>query len=140
MVIFPFLSNVICIYSSCLCVLTRYSETGHWVTQDEAYAAVKSSSGGAKVPLVNKAVASSEAGPSIGKPPGRVVTALLNPKRAVKGAASSVANVNNKRKRVDEKPKKVSAEERAALKAREAARKRVEDREKSLLGLYNRPF
>uniref|UniRef100_A0A1J3EI62 WW domain-binding protein 4 n=1 Tax=Noccaea caerulescens TaxID=107243 RepID=A0A1J3EI62_NOCCA len=119
-----------------------YSDSiGHWVTQDEAYAAAgKSSSGGTKVPLVTKAVASSKAGPSIGKPPGRVVTALLNPKRAVKGAASSVDVGNNKRKRVDEKPKKVSAEERAALKAREAARKRVEDREKSLLGLYNRPF
>ncbi|VYS48596.1 unnamed protein product [Arabidopsis thaliana] len=117
-----------------------YSDSiGHWVTQDEAYAAVKTSSG-TKVPLVKKSVSSSGAGPSVGKPPGRLVTASLNPKRAVKGAASSVDLGNNKRKRQDEKPKKVSAEEKAALKAREAARKRVEDREKPLLGLYNRPF
>ncbi|CAH2036251.1 unnamed protein product [Thlaspi arvense] len=119
-----------------------YSDSiGHWVTQDEAYAAVKSSSDkGAKVPLIKKPVPSSEAGPSMAKPPGRLVTASLNPKRTVKGAASSVDIGNNKRKRLDEKPKKVSAEEKAALKAREAARKRVEDREKPLLGLYNRPF
>ncbi|CAL9218280.1 unnamed protein product [Arabidopsis halleri] len=117
-----------------------YSDSiGHWVTQDEAYAAVKTSSG-TKVPLVKKPILSSEAGPSVVKPPGRLVTASLNPKRAVKGAPSSVDLGNNKRKRQDEKPKKVSAEEKAALKAREAARKRVEDREKPLLGLYNRPF
>ncbi|ESQ30525.1 hypothetical protein EUTSA_v10011741mg [Eutrema salsugineum] len=119
-----------------------YSDSiGHWVTQDEAYAAVKTSSDkGTKVPPVKKPVPSSEAGPSMAKAPGRVVSASLNPKRTVKGAASSVDIGNNKRKRQDEKPKKVSAEERAALKAREAARKRVEDREKPLLGLYNRPF
>lgn len=111
------------------------------MTQDEAYAAVKSSSDkDTKVPLVKKPVTSLEAGPSTAKPPGRVVSATLNPKRNVKGAASSVEIGNNKRKRIDEKPKKVSAEEKAALRAREAARKRVEDREKSLLGLYNRPF
>ncbi|KAG2242051.1 hypothetical protein Bca52824_096107 [Brassica carinata] len=99
---------------------------GRWVTQDEAYAAVKTSSDkDTKVPLVKS----------------QVVSATLNPKRNVKGAASSVEIGNNKRKRIDDKPKKVvSAEEKAALRAREAARKRVEDREKSLLGLYNRPF
>ncbi|XP_010500503.1 PREDICTED: zinc finger protein ZOP1 isoform X1 [Camelina sativa] len=115
---------------------------GHWVTQDEAYAAVKTSSDkGTKVPLVKKPmVPFSEAGPSLVKPPGRLVSASLNPKRAVKGAPSSVDIGNNKRKRQDEKPKKVSAEEKAALRAREAARKRVEEREKPLLGLYNRPF
>ncbi|KAL4588749.1 hypothetical protein LXL04_001644 [Taraxacum kok-saghyz] len=42
----------------------------------------------------------------------------------------------NKRKRPDSKPKVVSEEEAAALKAREAARKRVQEREKSSLGLY----
>lgn len=113
------------------------------MTQDEAYAAVKTSSDkDTKVPLVKKPVLSSEAGPSVAKPPGRVVSATLNPKRNVKGAASSVEiGNNNKRKRIDDKPKKaVSAEEKAALRAREAARKRVENREKSLLGLYNRPF
>jgi WW domain-binding protein 4 len=54
--------------------------------------------------------------------------------RNTKGAASSIAI--NKRKREDGKPKKMSKEEEEALKAREAARKRVEDREKPLLGLY----
>ncbi|GKD23130.1 zinc finger protein ZOP1, partial [Tanacetum coccineum] len=43
----------------------------------------------------------------------------------------------NKRKRPENKSKAVSEEEVAALKAREAARKRVEDREKTFLGLYN---
>ncbi|KAJ4917591.1 C2H2 and C2HC zinc fingers superfamily protein [Raphanus sativus] len=120
-----------------------YSDSiGRWVTQEEAYAAFKTSSDkDTKMPLVKKPVPSSEAGPSVAKLPGRVVSATLNPKRNVKGAASSVEiGNNNKRKRIDERPKKVSAEEKAALRAREAARKRVEDREKSLLGLYNRPF
>jgi WW domain-binding protein 4 len=54
--------------------------------------------------------------------------------RNTKGASSSIAV--NKRKRQYAKPKKMSKEEEEALKAREAARKRVEDREKSLLGLY----
>ena len=54
--------------------------------------------------------------------------------RSIKGAPSSLAV---KRKRQDEKPKAMSKEEVVALKAREAARKRVEEREKTLLGLYN---
>ncbi|KAK1277023.1 hypothetical protein QJS04_geneDACA019611 [Acorus gramineus] len=58
----------------------------------------------------------------------------LNPMRTIKGAPSSIAV--KKRKRVDEKPKVVSKEEAAALKAREAARKRMEEREKPMLGLY----
>ncbi|KAI8018466.1 Zinc finger protein ZOP1 [Camellia lanceoleosa] len=66
--------------------------------------------------------------------PGLVVSAPLNPKRSIKGASSSLTV--NKRKRQDEKPKVLSEEEAAALKKREAARKRVEEREKSLLGLY----
>lgn len=53
----------------------------------------------------------------------------------VKGAPSSIAV--NKRKRPDGRPKVVSKEEAEALKAREAAKKRVEEREKSMLGLYN---
>ena len=44
--------------------------------------------------------------------------------------------IEDKRKREDKKPKVISKEEEAALKAREAARKRVEDREKPLMGLY----
>ncbi|XP_077213279.1 C2H2 and C2HC zinc fingers superfamily protein [Tasmannia lanceolata] len=67
-------------------------------------------------------------------PPGLVVSASLNPMRSIKGAQSSVAV--NKRKREDGKPKVVSKEEADALKAREAAKKRVEEREKHLLGLY----
>ena len=54
--------------------------------------------------------------------------------RSIKGTPSSVAI--GKRKRQDEKPKVISKEEAAALKAREAAKKRVEEREKPLLGLY----
>ncbi|KAK9166773.1 hypothetical protein Scep_001964 [Stephania cephalantha] len=72
-----------------------------------------------------------------GPPPGLVVKESVNPMRAVKGAPSSIA-LNNKRKRDDEKKqaKVVSKEEADALKAREAAKKRVEEREKMLLGLY----
>ncbi|KAE8721781.1 pentatricopeptide repeat-containing protein [Hibiscus syriacus] len=59
--------------------------------------------------------------------PGLVLSATLNPMRSVKGAQSSVAV---KRKRQDEKQlKAVSKEEAAALKAREAAKKTVEERE-----------
>uniref|UniRef100_A0A803N8C3 OCRE domain-containing protein n=1 Tax=Chenopodium quinoa TaxID=63459 RepID=A0A803N8C3_CHEQI len=47
----------------------------------------------------------------------------------------AVSTSVGKRKR-PEKPKAVFAEEAAALRAREAARKRVEDREKNMLGLY----
>nr|QIA97570.1 nucleic acid-binding protein [Chionochloa pallens] len=54
--------------------------------------------------------------------------------RPIKGTPSAAAV--NKRKREDSKPKVVSKEEEADLKAREAARKRVEDREKPLMGLY----
>ena len=57
--------------------------------------------------------------------------------RSIKGTPSSVAI--GKRKRRDEKLKVISKEEAAALKAREAAKKRVEEMEKLLLGLY-RPF
>ncbi|KAK9162990.1 hypothetical protein Syun_003892 [Stephania yunnanensis] len=71
-----------------------------------------------------------------GPPPGLVVKESVNPMRAVRGAPSSIA-LNNKRKRDDEKQAKVvSKEEADALKAREAAKKRVEEREKMLLGLY----
>jgi WW domain-binding protein 4 len=54
--------------------------------------------------------------------------------RHVKGAPTAISV--NKRKGEDKKPKVVSKEEEAALKAREAARKRVDDREKPLMGLY----
>ncbi|XP_039025025.1 zinc finger protein ZOP1-like [Hibiscus syriacus] len=123
-----------------------YSDAiGRWVTQEEAYAKVQASSntksGG---PIFKKPFSTSGAGAaadsrSVAKSqndtaPGPVLSATLNPMRSVKGAQSSVAV---KRKRQDEKKlKAVSKEEAAALKAREAAKKRVEEREKPLLGLY----
>ncbi|CAK9150789.1 unnamed protein product [Ilex paraguariensis] len=118
---------------------------GKWVTQEEALVAFQASSDSIKKrPILKKPLSASEAGPASenrsaaqtqsGPPPGRVVSASLNPMRSVKGAPSSLTA--NKRKRQDAKPKVVTEEEAAALKAREAARKRVEKREKPLLGLY----
>ncbi|KAL3538896.1 hypothetical protein ACH5RR_002262 [Cinchona calisaya] len=122
-----------------------YTEAlGKWVAQEEALASIRVPSGSQKkIPL--KKPSSSEAGLSgldnkgavtsqSAPPPGPVVSAALNPMRTAKGAPSKFAV--NKRKRQDDKPKVLSPEEAAALKAREAARKRVEEREKSLLGLY----
>lgn len=126
-----------------------YSDAiGNWVTQEEAYAAIPASSdskhrptmkhpfpafGGGSI-VENKDSAKSQNGPARGP----VVSSSLNPMRSVKGAPSSLAI--GKRKREDNKLKKmakpVSKEEVAAIKAREAARKRVEEREKQLLGLY----
>ncbi|XP_059647756.1 zinc finger protein ZOP1 [Cornus florida] len=116
---------------------------GKWVTQEEAIAAsrvssksmqgktsFKKPSSGPGPALETKSDAKCQSGP----PPGRVVSASPNPMRSVKGAPSSLAV--NKRKRQDVKPKALSEEESAALKARDAARKRVEEREKPLLGLY----
>lgn len=120
---------------------------GKWVTQEEALAASQESSESirkksimGKPPLAtaNKPITESKSA-SISQtapPPGRVVSTPLNPMRSIKGAPSSVTV--SKRKRADEKPQAVSEEEAAAMKAREAARKRVEKREKPLLGLYKR--
>ncbi|KAH6772648.1 C2H2 and C2HC zinc fingers superfamily protein [Perilla frutescens var. hirtella] len=109
---------------------------GKWVPQEEALKAFQDSSGSiqkrpslGKPPSASKSGSTSDSGP----PPGRLVSTPLNPMRSVKGATSSVAV---KRKRSDGKPKAVSKEEAAALKAREAARKRVEEREKPMHGLY----
>ncbi|KAA3482384.1 zinc finger protein ZOP1 [Gossypium australe] len=118
--------------------------TGRWVTQEEAYSKVQASSNTkSRDPILKKPFPTSGTGPvadskSVAKcqnktAPGPVISATLNPMRSVKGASSSLAV---KRKRQDEKPKAVSKEEVAALKAREAAKKRVEEREKPLLGLY----
>ncbi|XP_021773488.1 zinc finger protein ZOP1-like [Chenopodium quinoa] len=111
-------------------------DLGNWVTQEEAFAAAKKSAGTKqKVPL-KKPLAASTSGQPVEKKEGAprpVVSGSINPTRSVKGAQSSLAV--GKRKR-PEKPKAVSAEEVAALRAREAARKRVEDREKNMLGLY----
>ncbi|KAL9415084.1 hypothetical protein AB3S75_043371 [Citrus x aurantiifolia] len=127
-----------------------YSDAiGNWVTQEEAYAAIPASSGSKHRPTMkhpfpafgggsiveNKDSAKSQNGPARGS----VVSSSLNPMRSVKGAPSSLAV--GKRKREDNKLKKmakpVSKEEAAAIKAREAAKKRVEEREKQLLGLYH---
>jgi WW domain-binding protein 4 len=91
---------------------------------------VQSSTSQAKPPGKSEVISSIKGGPA----PGLVVTKPLNPMRPVKGAPTGVAA--NKRKREDKKPKVVSKEEEAALRAREAARKRVDDREKPLMGLY----
>ncbi|XP_059314073.1 zinc finger protein ZOP1 isoform X2 [Lycium ferocissimum] len=117
---------------------------GRWVTQEEALAATQvSSTSVSKIPLAKAPVSTMGAGSSenksaeaaqSGPPPGRVVSTPQNPTRSVKGKPSSL--MVNKRKRENEKPKAVTEEESAARKAREAARKRVEEREKSLLGLY----
>ncbi|XP_009801392.1 zinc finger protein ZOP1-like isoform X1 [Nicotiana tabacum] len=117
---------------------------GRWVTQEEALAATQVSSTSApKKPLGKAPVSMMSAGssenksteaPQSGPPPGRVVSTPPNPMRSVKGKPSSLTV--SKRKRENEKPKVVTEEEAAARKAREAAKKRVEEREKSLLGLY----
>lgn len=118
--------------------------TGKWVTQEEAYASTPvSADPKSKAPIVGKPVSLSKESQATekddnsmlkkGPPPGPVVSGK-NPVRSAKGAAPSSVAV--KRKRQDEKPKIISKEEQAALKAREAAKKRVEEREKSLLGLY----
>ncbi|PHT42013.1 hypothetical protein CQW23_20867, partial [Capsicum baccatum] len=117
---------------------------GRWVTQEEALAATQvSSTSISKKPLAKAPVSTMGAGssenktkesPQNGPPPGHVVSTPPNPMRSVKGKPSSL--MVNKRKRENEKPKAVTEEEAAARKAREAARKRVEEREKSLLGLY----
>lgn len=126
--------------------LLRGNATGKWVTREEAYSKVQTSSNHQSVgPSIKKPFPSSGSATvadtkSAAKSqnetaPGPVLSASLNPMRSVKGASSSVAV---KRKRQDEKkPKAISKEEEAALKAREAAKKRVERREKPLLGLYN---
>lgn len=112
--------------------------TGKWVTQEEALAASQVSSDSIKrKPIFKKPSSATEAGPASqsGAPSEQLVSRSVNPmKKSVKGAPSSLTV--NKRKRKDEKPKVVSEEEASALKAREAARKRVEAREKPLLGLY----
>ncbi|KAL3722420.1 hypothetical protein ACJRO7_034746 [Eucalyptus globulus] len=123
-----------------------YSESiGNWVPQEEAYKAVQTSGNPKRgKPISGKLASSSkgtqDSGGGMAKPqnapaPGPVVSKSLNPMRSVKGAASSLAV--NKRKRQHEKPKAISKEEEAALKAREAAKRRVEEREKPLLGLYS---
>ncbi|XP_038718509.1 zinc finger protein ZOP1-like isoform X2 [Tripterygium wilfordii] len=121
------------------------NEEGKWVTQEEAYAStVVLPDSRRKESTLKKPTSTSEAssvnakkGPAGNGPaPGPVVAASLNPMRSVKGVPSSFAVNKRKRQDVKVKPKTISEEEKAALKAREAANKRVENREKPLLGLY----
>ena len=117
------------------------------MTQEEAYASPHFTSNARhNGPTVKKSLSTSQSKSdenkgnkfNNGSSPGPVVTTSLNPKRNVKAAPSSLAV--GKRKRPGEKSKVISDEEKAALKAREAARKRVQEREKPLLGLYNKPY
>ncbi|KAL1363751.1 hypothetical protein AAHE18_03G169000 [Arachis hypogaea] len=127
-----------------------YSDAiGKWVTQEEAYASPQFSSNAGISGSNSKSLSTSQSksiekktenksqnGPS----PGPIVSSSLNPKRNVKGAPSSLTVGKRKRPEEKSKAKVISEEEKAALKAREAARKRVEEREKSLLGLYGKPY
>jgi len=112
---------------------------GKWVTQEEAYKSVETWNTNVAQSSTSQTKPSGGGGPGSsikgGPAPGLVVTKPLNPMRPMKGAPSGMAAAN-KRKREDKKPKVVSKEEEAALRAREAARKRVDDREKPLMGLY----
>lgn len=97
------------------------SSLGKWVTQEVAFPS-------SRLPKADTAKLKGDKAPSL------VVSSSLNPMRSVKGSPSSIAV--NKRKREGDKTKVISKEETEALKAREAARKRVDDREKPMLGLY----
>lgn len=109
------------------------SSLGKWVAQEVAFPSSKVPKANASS-LKSSAVDERSAMLKGDKAPGLAVSSLLNPMRSVKGAPSSIAV--NKRKRGGDKPKTISREETEALKAREAARKRVEEREKPMLGLY----
>lgn len=140
-----------CIYSTNIIELIAYLlneiSTGKWVTHDEAYASPHfASNAGRNVPSAKKGMTTSQS-KSVenkvnkhdnGPLPGPVVRASLNPMRNAKAAPSSLSV--GKRKRPNERSKVISEEEKEALKAREAARKRVEQREKPLLGLYSKPY
>ena len=129
--------------------LLRGISTGKWVTQEEAYASPHfSSNAGNRGSIVKKPLSASESKsvestvankPQNGAARRPVVSNSLNPMRSAKGSAPSSLAVG-KRKRPNEKSKVVSEEEKAALKAQEAVRKRVEERKKPLLGLYSKPY
>ncbi|XP_028765867.1 zinc finger protein ZOP1-like [Neltuma alba] len=127
-----------------------YSDAiGKWVTQEEAYASPHfSSNSGHNGPTVKKPTSASQSKSvedkcasksQSGPAPGPVLSTAVNPMRSTKAAPSSLA-VGKRKRAPDAKSKVMSKEEKAALKAREAARKRVEEREKPLLGLYSKPY
>ncbi|KAL5992691.1 hypothetical protein ACLOJK_013610 [Asimina triloba] len=123
-----------------------FGKPGKWVKQEEAFASSQVSAAdsqnhsepkssrprdqplAAPKPIIEgKDVVKLQSGPA----PGLVLSVSQHPLRPTKRAPSSISV--NKRKRDDGKPKVVSKEEAAALREREAAKKRVEEREKSLL-------
>ncbi|KAJ6795111.1 zinc finger protein ZOP1 [Iris pallida] len=109
------------------------SDIGKWITEEESLKSCKFSRWDAGQSSQSKdegAGSKSKGGPALGV----VVSSSLNQLRSVKGAAQSSIAVN-KRKRENEKTKVISKEEAGALKAREAAKKRMEEREKPLMGL-----
>uniref|UniRef100_A0A1D1YRH8 WW domain-binding protein 4 n=1 Tax=Anthurium amnicola TaxID=1678845 RepID=A0A1D1YRH8_9ARAE len=128
------------------------NDSGKWIKEEELFASSSqvSKPDKSQLPVHKDTKLVSEKSPLVsgtssvgttrvqgGQPPGLVISksqASLHSVKSVKAASSSIAIT--KRKRVDEKPKAVSKEEATALKARESARKRVEEREKHLLGLY----
>ena len=129
------------VFSPLILMFISLKWAGKWVTQEEAYKSVQTSKtdvGQSSTSQTKAPPAAETAVPAIkgGPAPGRVVTKPLNLMRPIKGAPAPSVVAANKRKREDKKPKVISKEEEAALKAREAARKRVEDREKPLMGLY----
>lgn len=115
--------------------------TGKWVTQEEAYKAVqvsKKPKSGQPSGKGNQLPETKDADKlQTGWAPRQVVSGSLNPARTAKGAAPSSIAVNKRKRQDEKKPKVISKEEEAALKAREAAKKRVEEREKPLMGLYS---
>ncbi|GJU14040.1 zinc finger protein ZOP1-like protein isoform X1 [Tanacetum coccineum] len=104
---------------------------GKWVTQEEAFAAAAKQSSGS---IQKKPSFATPSSTSKSQTDHKSQKPAVNPTRSVNKPSSLHIN---KRKRPENKSKAVSEEEVAALKAREAARKRVEDREKTSLGLYN---
>ncbi|XP_024980616.1 zinc finger protein ZOP1 [Cynara cardunculus var. scolymus] len=103
---------------------------GKWVPKEEALAAAAKLSSG---PIQKKPSFTTMSSTLKSHTDSKTQTRPVNPTRSVNRPSSLAIN---KRKRPDAKSKVVSEEEAAALKAREAARKRVEEREKSSLGLY----
>lgn len=110
------------------------SDLGKWVAEQEAFKTSKISRPDTGTSSKSKGEGSDSKAKG-GKAPGVVISTSLNPMRSVKGAAQSSIAVN-KRKREDQKTKVISKDEAEALKAREAAKKRMEEREKPLMGLY----
>ncbi|ONK74216.1 uncharacterized protein A4U43_C03F3990 [Asparagus officinalis] len=110
------------------------SDLGKWVTEGEAFKTSKVSRPDTGSSSVSKGEGSASKAKG-GQAPGLVISTSLNTTRTANGAAPSSIAVN-KRKRVNEKTKVISKEEAEALKAREAAKKRMEEREKPLMGLY----